>query len=338
MKISRPETSVHPDRASKRYRSPRQRLGLVLILLLLGAFASPTLEAQELLRFRYSEGDQYRILSTTDQLVTINGQVHQENQITNRIAIEVTDAEDDAGFHQMTAAVLYRAQIATDILQYGREYESEFRRDERGVYEIDRSFEIPPTQNVPVFPDRPVLVGDTWSFPGNEIINLQESLDVTANYRGPILARIDFPVGYRFERIERREGESVAVISVDYSLHHRPEGVSPDMWYPVLISGEISQNIYWNLERGRLVESDGTYVFSFAMASGDLIVFQGSTRSELIDSRPLDREEVTRQIEEDLRERGVEDAAVSSDDREVTITLDNIQFPPYSAVLVPQEQ
>jgi outer membrane protein OmpA-like peptidoglycan-associated protein len=294
--------------------------------------------AQELLRFGYSEEDEYRILSTTDQVVTINGQVHQENQITNRIAIEVTDVEGDSGFHELTAAVLYRAQIAADILQYGREYESEFRRDSRGYYDIDPAFEVPPTQNVPIFPEEPVSVGDSWSFEGREIINLQESLDVSAGYQGPILARISFPVGYRFEAIEERDGEPVAVIDVDYVLHHRPTGVSPDLWYPVLISGEISQRIYWNLERGRLVESDGTYVFSFAMATGDMVVFQGTTRSEVIDSRPLDRENVRRQIEDDLRDRGVEDAEVTSDDRGVTITLDNIQFPPDSAALIPAEQ
>ncbi|MFP4431313.1 MAG: OmpA family protein [Spirochaetaceae bacterium] len=313
---------------------------LTAVLLVAAAMAAvpETVTAEELLRFRYAEGDQYRILSTTDQVVTINGQVHQENQITNRIAIEVTDADEDSGRHELTAAVLYRAQVASDILQYGREYESEFRRDVRGFYDIDPSFEVPPTQNVPIFPEAAVSVGDSWSFEGREIINLEESLDVSAGYNGPILSRISFPVGYRFDSIEERDGEPVAVIAVDYALHHRPTGVSPDLWYPVLISGEISQRIYWNLERGRLVESDGTYVFAFSMASGDLVVFQGTTRSEVIDSRPLDRENVRRRIEDDLRDRGVEDAEVTSDDRGVTITLDNIQFPPDSAALISAEQ
>jgi outer membrane protein OmpA-like peptidoglycan-associated protein len=317
---------------------PRRWITALLLLAAAATAAPEAPGAQELLRFRYSEEDKYRILSTTDQVVTINGEVHQENQITNRIAIEVTDADGDSGLHEMTAAVLYRAQFAADILQYGREYESEFRRDARGYYEIDPSFEVPPTQNVPIFPEAPVSVGDSWSFEGREIINLQESLDVSANYRGPILARISFPVGYRFEAVEERDGEPVAVIDVDYALHHRPSGVSPDLWYPVLISGEIRQRIYWNLERGRLVESDGTYVFAFSMATGDIVVFQGTSRSEVIDSRPLDRENVRRRIEDDLKERGVEDAEVTSDDRGVTITLDNVQFPPDSAFLVPAEQ
>ncbi len=317
---------------------PRRWLTALLLLAAAVTAAPEAPVAQELLRFRYSEDDKYRILSTTDQVVTINGQVHQENQITNRIAIDVAEADGDSGLHRLTAAVLFRAQFAAGIQQYGREYESEFRRDARGYYDIDPSFEVPPTQNVPIFPEEPVSVGDSWSFEGREIINLQESLDVGANYRGPILARINFPVGYRFEAIEEREGEPVAVIDVDYALHARPTGVSPDLWYPVLISGEVTQRIYWNLERGRLVESDGTYVFSFAMATGDMVVFQGTTRSEVIDSRPLDREDVRRQIEDDLRDRGVEDAEVSSDDRGVTITLDNVQFPPDSAVLIPREQ
>lgn len=311
-----------------------------LLLVVAGTAAVPQAPAAgELLRFRYSEGDMYRIVSTSNDSITLNGVVVQETEISNRQSIEVTRTRDGRGFHQMTAATLFRGRISDGILQLGKEYRSEFWRDERGYYEIDDQYEQPSVQDVPIFPEGPVSVGQTWSFPGREVINVTEALPLTPLYRGPTLVRIESPVAYRLESIEDREGDPVAVVALDFSLHHRPtRGSSPDLVYPILISGEVSQTIYWSLETNRLVESAGVYTFTFVLATGDVLEYNGSTRAEVIDSRPLDRENVRRQIEDDLRDRGVEDAEVTSDERGVTITLDNVQFPPDSAVLIPREQ
>ncbi len=303
------------------------------------AAVPPASAAGELLRFRYSDGDMYRIVSTSNDTITLNGEVVQETEISNRQSIEVTRTEEGRGYHRMTAATLFRGRISDGILQLGKEYESEFWRDERGYYDIDDQYEQPSVQDVPIFPEDPVSVGQTWSFPGREVINITEALPLTPLYRGPSLIRIESPVAYRLENVEDRDGDRVAVVELDFSLHHRPtQGSSPDLVYPILISGEVSQTIYWSLETNRLVESTGVYTFTFVLATGDVLEYNGSTQAEVIDSRPLDRENVRRRIEDDLRDRGVEDAEVTSDDRGVTITLDNVQFPPDSAVLIPAEQ
>lgn len=304
----------------------------VLLTLCCAVLLVHGIAAQETFRFQYQVGDKYRILSQVDQSVTIDGQFLQQNHTLNRIAVEVTEVQDGAGLIQFDYQHSNRATSRQGVYESGDVFHSEFWRDPRGTYRIDPKYLVPPTQNIPLFPERAVEEGGSWAATGTEVYDLPAILNV------PGVLRVDVPVQYEYLGMREWKGSSYPTISIRYNVFYRPTGGNGNPMYPVLISGYSHQTMYWNPDIGQPKGYEEEYTFVFVVAGGSTIVFEGTASSELILSKRLDRSAVKDAIEKDLKDLGVKDAGVSTDERGVTITLDNIQFPPDSAVLIPSEQ
>ena len=78
-------------------------------ILVLSALLSAAAVSSEEFAFRYSEGSRYRILSTVDEAVYINGMFSHQADIMNKISIEVTDADRGRGFIEATFQTSERA-------------------------------------------------------------------------------------------------------------------------------------------------------------------------------------------------------------------------------------
>ncbi len=309
--------------------APAVSLVVIACLFLIGA---THVDAQQLFRFEYREGEQYRILSTVDQNVFIDGVFSHRNSALNRITVQIADVKDDAGFIDFRYSHSNEASTRSDVYRYGQEFSSEFWRDELGHYTIEPSFLVPPTQDIPILPDEPVEERDTWTATATEVFDLENVLGVEG------IIRSEVPVQYEYLGLrEWKDGEYPA-FSIRYNVFHRPTERSTDPWYPVRITGSADQTYYWDPDRGRAAGYEESYVFVFNVANGQTIQFEGTASAEVINADPLDREQVQEDVERDLEDLGVDDASVSSDEEGVTITLDNVRFPPDSALLVESER
>ncbi|MDR3019513.1 MAG: OmpA family protein, partial [Treponema sp.] len=142
----------------------------LFVLLLLTALALPQEAECERFEYRHIPGARYRILSTVDEAVLINGVLSHRAEILNRISVEVVDAQDGKGLHkanfQTSERIIYdslaRTQAASPVYHWAREYESEFERDKLGYLTIDPKYFMPVVRNVPVFPDRELKLLDRW--------------------------------------------------------------------------------------------------------------------------------------------------------------------------------
>ena len=325
-------------RCGRPYRSTRRaparvgKWGGALAALVLLVLPSTPLSAEERFRFEYSEGEQYRILSTVEQNVFIDGMFSHRNNALNRISVKVEETKDGSGFIDFNYSHSNEATSRSGVYEYGKEFSSEFWRDERGYFTIDDSHLVPPTQDVPIVPEGPVEEGDTWSATAKEVYDLESILGVEG------IIRVDAPVQYEYLGYKEWKDGEYPAFSINYNVFHRPTERSNDPWYPVRITGTADQTYYWDPDRGRARGYEESYVFVFNVANGQTIQFEGTASAEVLNAEPLDREQVQEDVEREIEDREVEDASVSSNEDGVTITLDNVRFPPDSAELIASER
>lgn len=289
-------------------------------------------ESDRTVRFEYvyEEGEQYRVLSTVDQDVWINGAFSHHATILNRITVSIPTVEDGSGFHDATFVTSEESRgvgLGDHAFRWGQEYESDFWRGPLGYFDIEPQYYMPVVRDVPVFPDRPLRPGDTWSADGSEVHDFRTVFGIPEPYRFP------FPVTYEYTGIVERDGREYALIDVSYNVYYRPDRTYPGAVYPTRISGFSEQTVFWDLRAGRLHEYEEEYELAFEFSSGDEVVYAGSANARVIEASRMDRSRVADEVRRDLDELGFEDQEVVEDERGVTIRLDNILFPPDSDFL-----
>ncbi|MGC9313533.1 MAG: OmpA family protein, partial [Sediminispirochaetaceae bacterium] len=80
------------------------------------------------------------------------------------------------------------------------------------------------------------------------------------------------------------------------------------------------------------------FSFIYSLSNGDEYEFTGTATTEITETVPMDRTRIAEEVQRRIEEEGVEDTEVSADERGVTLNLENIQFAPDSADLLPGEE
>jgi outer membrane protein OmpA-like peptidoglycan-associated protein len=299
----------------------------------LAAVLAVTALGAETFAFRQQKGDKYRILSQVEEEVYINGFYSHTAEILNRISLEIVDVREDQAAVKAGFQTSERASGSSGVYEWGRDYYTEFLRDSRGRYTIGPEYFMPVLRDIPVFPLEELSPGDIWRYPAMEVHDLRDSLGVATPYRFPI------DVEYTYLGLEELQGSLFHAVGIRYTIFHRaaaPPGASPH--FPVRITGISEQVLYWNSDEGRPEFSREEFDIFFDLFSGDSIEYRGRAEGRVVEAVLMNRQELADNIRRDLEERGVEEPDVQINDRGVTITLRNIQFPPDSAVLWASEK
>jgi outer membrane protein OmpA-like peptidoglycan-associated protein len=285
------------------------------------------------LRYAYKKGERYRMMTRVNERVLVNGKHSHQADILNRIAVTVTEVRDGAGLHEAVFQTSERAHGSSGSFEWSEDYDSVFWRDARGAFDIDDRYFMPVVRNVPLFPDKAVSPGDTWSAAGWEVHDFRASFGLQDPLSFPIA------VSYTYLRDEVRNGIDSAVIGIGYTVFHKLAAVPrTSRTYPVRIVGTSAQTLWWDKAAGRELAYTETFDFVFTLATGDEVEYVGEASGELIEARPLDRAEATAEIESELERQKVEGASVRPDALGVTITLENVNFQANSDALLPSEQ
>ena len=304
------------------------RAGCVLAMLA-AVFFARSVNADEF-KFAYTAGDKYRVLSTVDEDVSINRRYSHSAKIINRIAFEVVQTRDDG-------AALLRGDFSTSVQYAGgfsyvadKMYRSEYWHLSEGRYEIGTEYYMPTVRHVPTFPARDLKPGDTWNAPGEERHDFRDDFGIADPYVIPIDVR------YTYEGPGMLKGAPVRLVRAAYTVFAQP--ARPRSWtkaYPTQIAGYSDQLLYWDQERGGLAAYEERFKFVFELSDGRTVEYRGKASAELVEAELMNRAG----LEQELREAtsGLKDVSVKSDERGVTISIENIQFEPDSARLVPSE-
>lgn len=285
----------------------------------------------ETFRYAYTKGEKYRILSKVFEAVFVNGVFSHQADILNRIAVEVTDERDGSGHHAVSYQTSERAYGSSDTYEWSEEYRSVFWRDALGRYTIDDSYFMPVVRDVPMMAERDVQPGQSWTAEGSEVHDFRRSFGLPKAFHFPIT------VGYTYLRDEKRGTLRCAVIAIRYNVFHRITDVPmTQKTYPTRITGTSNQTLWWDLDNCRPVYYEEEFDFIYTLASGQEVEYEGSANAEVIDAQPLNRRKMVEEIARDIEK--IPDASVRQDEAGVTITLENVNFPPNSFELLPQER
>lgn len=308
-----------------------RRSFLCAIAMTLGAL-SPAASQSYAFEFDYVAGERYRILSTVEQDVSVNGIYSHHATILNRIAMEVAEVDRRRGYLVGSMQTSEEALRQGEVFGWGDSYHTEFWRDELGYYEIDEQYYMPVVRDVPVFPDRVLEPGETWSEAGEEVHDFRRSFDLAQPFRFPV------PVSYEYLGLREVEGRELPAVSISYNVFHRVTRQYSSPLYPVRISGYSDQTLYWDPDFGRPHSYEESYAFIVTLNDGQEVIYEGTATARVVESTRLDRDRVADEVRRELDERGFEDQEVVVDDLGVTIRLDSILFPGDSAFLWDSEK
>lgn len=287
----------------------------------------------EVFRFAYTKGEKYRIVSRVHESVSINGRFSHDADILNKIAVDVTDTRGDSGNHTVSFQTSERAYGSQRTYAWSEDYTSKFWRDSRGAYTIDPSYFMPVVRDVPLFPEGDVQPGQSWTAPGSETHDFRNSFGIPDPFSFPITAN------YSYTGNEDRNGVSCAVIAIEYEIFHKvspPSGTTG--MYPTRIAGSSRQKYWWDRADRRPVYYTESFDFVFTFNTGDEVEYAGDADGEQIESQPLDRSRVAGEIQKQIETQGIPGVTVKPTDQGVTITMENVNFPPNSDALMPAEQ
>lgn len=317
-------------------------------LALAAAFcAAAGLFAQEsvLLRFKYKKDDNYRILSTVREDVKVNGRLNHRAEIVSRVTITVTDV-DENGVGTMDGTFMTSEKstgaYGNERLGWGETFQSQYKRDGRGTFDIADSYFMPTIRDMPIFPERPVKVGDTWTASGYEAEDLRrEPLFIEKPFKVPFVAE------YEYLRDEegissdaKHEKKTFQVISVKYNIFYEAP-LPDDAWLlgdvPASTMGYSHRTIWWDNEKGQIDHADEQFRIVIESARGNRFDFSGTTHEEITEFTRTATEENLKDVQEKITQMGLRDVSVTKSENGLTISLENIQFKPDSAELTESE-
>ncbi|GBU27388.1 cell envelope biogenesis protein OmpA [Treponema sp. R8-4-B8] len=313
------------------------RIKLILVFILFSVF-QPFSAKCENFEYKHILGAKYRILSVVDEAVFINGVLSHRAEILNRIAVEVTGVNDGKGEHkavfQTSERLVYSSGSAAQAesgFSWTREYDSVFERDKLGYLTIDPKYYMPVVRNVPVFPDRNLNVMDKWKADGYEIHDFRDAFGIQEPYKIP------FTANYAYVGQREWKGKSYPAFSVSYKIASRPPAVRGRI-YPVRIMGDFDQIVYWDHSLGQAIAYEESFRLTFEMSDKRKIEFRGTAQAEFIESEEMNKEQLVDEIKKEIDRLKINDVDVRVVDGGISLTLENIQFYPDSAKMLPGEQ
>ena len=301
---------------------------------------------EKLLRFKYREGDNYRVLSTVNEVVKVNGRLNHTAEIVNRVSAHISKVDsDNRGYNEATFITMENSTTtdANGTLTYGEEYESKYWRDERGIFEISKEYFMPVVRDVPVLPEKAVKPGDTWTANGHEAHDLRRSFANDEPFKVP------FTATYTYLRDEegvssdsKHEKKTFQVLSVKYTLSFESP-IPENIWelnddFPVMTMGFSNQTIWWDNEKGQIDHYSEDFRIVMETYLGDQFDFTGKAHAEVTDFERTATDKNLAVVLEKVKDLDLPDVSVAKTEKGLTISVENIQFKPNSAELLDSEK
>lgn len=283
-------------------------------------------------RFKYRSGEKFRVLSEVDEMLYINGVFVKRISILNKISFEVLEISGNSGLLAGNFQVSEREFGTKEPYRLTDETGSQYWRSEFGDMQIAEKYYMPVVRNVPVFPERNLKVGDTWTSAGEEVHDLK-----AWGLKDPFV----FPiyVNYTYLGKGEFEGKEYDMIKVEYNIFYKPPRIqnTPE-FYPSRVSGYSEQILYFDNELGRTYAYIEEFHLVFDLVNGESFQAKGTATAKVVDSDLMNKQRLIDEIQNKIDDEGLKDTNVRDDEEGVTITLSNIQFHPDSSVLIEGEK
>ena len=299
-------------------------------------FVMAGLSAQVKFEFKQKKGNSGSYISTVEEDVYINNIPSHHAEIINRISSKMTNVATDG------EAFIYATYMTTEnsisqqtgrSLSWGEETTSVFSRKTNGELTISDDIYMPTVRNVPVFPDKKVKIGETWTAKGKEVQDVRKAFNMDKALIFP------FEATYTYKEDTTIDGKKLNVILVEYEFSYEATDELLNAGQTLTQSvGWSKQTLYWDNNRGLLDHYDEEFLIKIADLYGNLYVFTGTAHAELTEFTSLNDDSTAKQLQDTFDKLKLENISVKKGEKGLTISLDNIQFEPDSNVLLESEK
>ncbi|MEM7183569.1 MAG: OmpA family protein [Spirochaetota bacterium] len=283
--------------------------------------------------YKYRAGEKYRILYEVDQIIKINGRPVRKSNVLYKVAVNTLAAKEGAGHLDcifQTSDSIFASQNSFVLRD---EYRSNFWRDRFGVITIEDKFYMPVIRNVPRFPGKEIAIGESWTADAYEVHDFRKSYKLKEYLRFPV------KVHYTYVKNTTIGSKKLAVFKVHYTVFHKTKyQARRGRAVPHLITGFSEQLYYWDVEQGRLHSRSERFDYFFHLSDRQTVEYLGTSKGTYFTSPKLDKKRVAQKLNEELQQQGIDGTTVKQDKKGVTLSLDNIQFKPFSAQLTEAEK
>ncbi len=286
--------------------------------------------------FKQKKGNSGSYISTVEEDVYINNVPSHHAEIINRISSSMTNVASDG------EAFIYATYMTTEnsisqqtgrSLSWGEETTSVFSRKKNGELTISDDIYLPTVRNVPVFPDKKVKVGETWTAKGKEVQDVRKAFNMDKALIFP------FEATYTYKEDTTIDGKKLNVILVDYDFSYEATDELLNEGQTLTQSvGWSKQTLYWDSDKGLLNHYDEEFLIKILDIYGNLYVFTGTAHAELTEFSSLNDDTTVKQLQDTFNKLKLDNISVKKGDKGLTISLDNIQFEPDSDVLLESEK
>ena len=283
--------------------------------------------------FKYRQNDSYRILSKVDENVYVNNNFNHQAEIVNRITVNVTDVDQNAGSARHEAVFMTTENsvgIGNGAFTYGEEYHTVFKRDRQGHYDISDEYFMPVVRDVPGSPDREISVGEIWTEEGHEAHDLRRTFGMKKPYKVP------FDAVYRYcGPVKDADGKTFYKFEVNYNMYFAIDTSHLKLGgeVPEETSGYSHQTIYWDDEKGYIDHYNEDFRITIKTTEGNYFRFEGQASAKVTEFKRSATEENVNSVMEKITDLGIENVSVSAGEKGLTLSIENIQFEPDSNIL-----
>ena len=204
--------------------------------------------------FKQKKGNSGSYISTVQEDVYINNVPSHHSEIINRISSRMTNVAADG------EAFIYATYMTTEnsifqrtgrSLSWGEETTSVFSRKKNGELTISDDIFQPTVRNVPVFPDKKVKIGESWTAKGKEVHDVRKAFNMEKALIYP------FEATYTYKEDKIIDGKKLNVIEVSYDFSYQATEEQLNSGQTLTDStGWSKQTLYWDNSRGLLDHYD----------------------------------------------------------------------------------
>ena len=286
--------------------------------------------------FNHQVDDASSYVSTVEEDVYYNGYLSHHAQIVNRISSVVHSVDED-GTAEITAHYMTTEDSVTNYtkrsLSWGTENTSNFKRKTNGKLLISDYLVMPTVRDVPFFPNNPIKVGETWIAKGREVHDMKNYF----NMDKPLI--IPFEAHYIYSGNTVIDDKKLCIIDVEYEFYlqnTKQEIAKGSLFYAT--AGYSKQRLYWDFENGILDHYDEEFVIKMSDIYNNLVEFRGSSKAEITQATFSNNKKNVEKLQKTVEDLNIQNVSIKEGERGLTISIENIQFEPDSAILMESEK
>lgn len=289
-----------------------------------------------LFKFNHQKDDASSYVSTVEEDVYYNGYLSHHSQIVNRISSIVHNVDKD-GTADITANYMTTEDSVTNYtkrsLSWGTENTSDFKRKPNGQLIISDYLVMPTVRNVPFFPSTPIKVGETWIAQGKEVHDMKNYF----NMDKPLI--IPFEAHYKYSGNTIINEKKLCIIDVEYEfyLQNTKQEISKGSLF-FATAGYSKQRLYWDFENGILDHYNEEFQIRMSDIYNNIVDFRGIAKAEITQAKFSNNKKNVEKLQKTVEDLNLKNVNIKEGSRGLTISIENIQFEPDSAVLLDSEK